>query len=136
MHFMISNSKDFFTKIYTFWQMKKCCSKSAKKHHYFRFLAEQFLFKLLLFLNGLSYKYQIGLKLKLIYNSFKKYKQQNFSSMVYHIKHKKIGFLAKIFVKSWFTVHKSIWNTKLAFQFKLSQKLLQNTFHLRPIWYL
>ena len=71
--------------------------KISKKHHYFRFLAEQFFFKLLLFLNGLSYKYQIGLKLKLIYNSFKKYKQDNFSLMVYHIGHKRNWFLNKNF---------------------------------------
>ena len=39
-------------------------------------------------------------------------------------------------MKSCFTVHKSIQNTKKAFQLKLPPKLLQNTFHLRPIWYL
>ena len=49
--------------------------------------------KLLLFLNELSNRYQIGLKSKLIYNSFRKYKQGNFSSMVYHIGHEKNWFL-------------------------------------------
>ena len=60
-------------------------------------MAEQFFFKLLLFLNGLSYKYQIGLKLKLIYYSFKKYKEGNFSSMVYQNGHEKHWFLDKNF---------------------------------------
>ena len=61
----------------------------SKKHHYLGFLVEQVFFKLLLSLNGLSYKYQIGLKLKLIHNSFKKCKQGNFSSIIYHIRHDK-----------------------------------------------
>ena len=34
------------------------------------------------------------------------------------------GFLIKVLIKSWFTVHKLICNFKWAFQLKLSQKLL------------
>ena len=76
--------------------MTKCCSKSAKNTIILGFWQNSF-YKLLLFLNRLSYKYQIGLKLKLIYNSFKKYKQGNFSSMVYHIRHEKNWCLDKNF---------------------------------------
>ena len=96
MHFTC-NSQDFFTKIWTFWQIQKCWSKSAKNTNIFGFLAEQFILKLLLFLNGLSYRYPIGLILKLINNGFKKYKKGNLSSMVHHIGHKKNSFLDKNF---------------------------------------
>ena len=110
--------------------------KISKKHYYFRFLAEQFFFKLLLILNGLSQKYQIGLKLKLINNSFKKYKKGNFSPMVYHIRHEKNWSPNKNFDQK--LIHSSQINLKhqKTFQLKLTLKLLQNTFHLRPIWYL
>ena len=63
--------------------------KMSKRHYDFKSLAEQFFFKLLLFLNEWSYWYQIGLKLKLICSSFKKCKEGNFSLMVYHIGHEK-----------------------------------------------
>ena len=52
-----------------------------------------FLFKLLLFLNELSYRYQIGLKLKLIHSIFKKYSEENFFSSEYHIWHEENLFL-------------------------------------------
>jgi len=58
--------------------------KISKKHYDLKFLAEQFFFKLLSFLNGLSQRYQIGLKFNLIYHSFRKYKEGKFSSMKHH----------------------------------------------------
>ena len=96
-HFMMCNSQDFSSKNLYLLTNVKILFKISKKHHYFRFLAEQSFFKLLLFLNGQSNKYQIGLKLKLIYNSFQKYKQGNVSSMVYHIRHEKNWCLDKNF---------------------------------------
>ena len=59
--------------------------EKSKKHYDFKSSAEHFLFKLLSFCNEWSYWYQIGLKLKLIFSSFKKCKEGNFSLMVYHI---------------------------------------------------
>ena len=50
--------------------------KISRKHHDFKFMAKQFL-------NGWSYKHQIGLKLKLIDNSSKKYKKGNFILLVH-----------------------------------------------------
>ena len=82
--------------------------EKSKKHYDFKSSAEHFLFKLLSFCNEWSYWYQIGLKLKLICSSFKKSKEGNFSLMGYHIGHEKIGSLMKIWIKSWFTAHKSI----------------------------
>ena len=110
--------------------------KMSKRHYDFKSLAEQFFFKLLLFLNEWSYWYQIGLKSKLIFSSFKKWKEGNFPFMIYHIGLEKIGLLMKIWIKSWVTAHKSIQNINWTFYLKHSQKLLQNSFHLRPIWYL
>ena len=63
--------------------------KINQNYRFLKFLAEQIFFKLLSFLNGLSYRSQIGLKLKLICSSFKKCKEGNFSLMVYHIGHEK-----------------------------------------------
>ena len=82
--------------------------KKSKKHYDFKSSTEQFVFKSLSFCNEWSYWYQIGLKLKLICSSFKKSKEGNFSLMVHHIRHEKIGPLMKIWIKSWFTAHKSI----------------------------
>ena len=45
--------------------------KITQNHRFLKFLAEQIFCKLLSFLNGLSYRYQIGLKLKLICSNFK-----------------------------------------------------------------
>ena len=61
--------------------------KINQNHRFLKFLAEQIFFKLLSFLNGLSYRYQIGLRLKLICSSFDEYKEGNFSLMVIHIRH-------------------------------------------------
>ena len=108
--------------------------EKSKKHYDFKSLAEQFFFKLLLFLNEWSYWYQIGLKSKLIFSSFKKWKEGNFPFMIYHIGLEKIGLLMKIWITSWVTAHKSIQDINWTFYFKHSQKLLQNSFHLRPIW--
>ena len=63
------------------------------------------LFKLPLFLNELSYRYQIGLKLKLIYSIFKIYNEENFFWQTTTFGMKKICFLIKIWIKSWFIVH-------------------------------
>ena len=82
--------------------------KKSKKHYDFKSSTEQFVFKLLSFCNEWSYWYQIGLELKLICSSFKKSKEGNFSLIVYHIGHEKIGPLMKIWIKSWFTAQKSI----------------------------
>ena len=105
-------------------------------NHYFRFLAEQLFFKLLSFLNGLSYKYQISLNLKLIYNSFKKYKQGNFSSMVYHIRHEKNWYLDKNFDQE--LIHSS--QIDLKHQMSISTQAVPKTtskyLPLGPIWYL
>ena len=82
--------------------------KMSKKQYDFKLLAEQFFFKLLLFLNGWSYWYQIGLELKLICSSFKKCKVGSLFLIVYRIWHEKIGLFMEIWIKSWFTAHKSI----------------------------
>ena len=58
-----------------------------QNHGFLKFLAKRIFFKLLSFLNGLSYRYQISLKLKLICSNFKKYKEGNFSLVLFHIRH-------------------------------------------------
>ena len=61
--------------------------KISQNHHFLKFLAEQIFFKMRSFLNGLSYRYQIGPKLKLICSNFKKYKEGNFSLVLFYIRH-------------------------------------------------
>ena len=97
----------FFKNLYLL-TYEEMLIKISKKHYDFKSSVEQLFLNLLLFPNEWSYWYQIGLKLKLIYSSFKKCKGGNFSLMVYHIGHEKIGLLMKIWIKSWFTAHKSI----------------------------
>ena len=124
----------FFYKNLYLLTYEEMLMKKSKKHYDFKSSAEHFLFKLLSFCKKWSYWYQIGLKLKLICSSFKKSKEGNFSLMVFHNGHEKINLLMKIRIKSWFTAHKLIQNINWTFDLKLSQKLLQNSFHLRPIW--
>ena len=69
---------------WTFWQKSlpldigQNFDQKQKKKLLFWVFGWTFLFKLLLFLNELSYRYQIGLKLKLIHSIFKKYSEENF----------------------------------------------------------
>ena len=83
---MMCNSQDFFTKIWTFWQMTKCWSKSTKIAIFKSFCQTDFLNSLLI-LNELSNRYQIGLKLKQICSNFKKYQEGNISVIVFYITH-------------------------------------------------
>ena len=63
-------------------------------------------FILLSFLNGLSYRCQIGLKWKIIWCRFRKWKEKNRFSAIYHTKHGGSWLFMEIFCKNWFPGHK------------------------------
>ena len=79
MHFMLCNYLDFFFhKNVHLLTNEEILIKISKRHYDFKFLSEKFFFKWLLFLNGLSYRYPIGHKLKIVYKSFKELQRGKF----------------------------------------------------------
>ena len=74
---MIFSVLDFFDENLTPAIGRKALDKTGKKGHYFRFPMENFFFKWLYYLSGLSNRCQVGPKLKLIKTSFKKNKKRS-----------------------------------------------------------
>ena len=70
MHFMMWNSKDFFTKDWSLNIYRTRCHCMSKLFLCKKLWIGLFLFKSLSFLNGLSYWHQIGLRWKIFWSSF------------------------------------------------------------------
>ena len=116
---------------------EEALDKTGEKGHYFSFFMEHSFFKWLYYLNGLNKKCQVGPKLKLIKNSFKKNKKRSiFWCKKSHQDCKELAPLTRFGSRIDSQLKKLTQDIDNILEFKKSQKLLQNTFHLRPIWYL
>ena len=123
MHFIMSNSRDFSTRIWTLSLMKKCCANLAKNHHFQQFSAQKISLCCSYFLANWARNIRLVSNLR-----------ETFTQGYITLRMKSVGFSIEILMKSRFKVQLTFSDIEWAFQLRLFQKLLQNTFHLRPIW--
>ena len=94
-----------------------------------------FPFKLLSFLNKLSYRFQIGLKWKLFWSSFWECLRYNVQLMFWIDLWAVTQLLIQIFIKRPFFSSPMWYTIKGKFPSLHFLKLLKISFNLRPIWY-
>ena len=108
--------------------------QNKQKWPFFWFSIECFLCKWLCYLNRLSKKCQVGPKLKRIKTGIEREKKEAVYNEKWHHECKKMAPFTKFGSRIDFQLKKLTQDIHNTHEFKCSQKLLQNTFHLRPIW--
>ena len=128
--FLLENSRDLFFKfdpIYTLWIEGQILQK---RWFYYDVIWTSF-FRILLFLNGLSYWSQIGPKWKIFWCSLKRKREKEIFSKSYHARHKCYRFFRKILSQNWLSVHQMHSRPKISMSVDFFTK---NYFKISVIW--
>ena len=141
LQFIAGKFQAFFPKIWSNKHIMNRRADSAKKGDFIMMLVEQSFFRLISFLNGLSYWCQIGSKWKIFWCSSRKKREKEIFSRSYHTRHKWLNFFRKTFLQSWLSVHQKHSRTKpqtnyftISFIWDQSGICSSNRLEMRVIW--